>query len=139
MYSYLAIGVLVLALAGSGWLHLKQSEERGIYKAQVSTLTDAVNANAQMWADERADRERAQRVAARRQGRINELEAAAAAAEERTYVPPEENGPIAPVLRRELDRLPEQPAAGDAVDAGPGGDGGSAVPGADARTHAPGT
>lgn len=116
--TWIAIVVMAVGLAGSGWFILHQAEQKGILAAQLATVTAASEANAQLWKDERADRERAQRIAARRQQRINELEAAASAREESTYnVAPEDNGPIARVLRRELDRLPE-PAPGGAAGAG---------------------
>lgn len=123
MYALIAIGVLSVGLAASGWFILEQREDLGEAKAQLSTAIAASEANAEMWRQERADRERAQRIAARRQGIINDLESAASGRMEGTYnVAPEENGPIAAVLRRELDRLPE--AAGPAApDAGAGGGG----------------
>lgn len=143
MYALIAAGVLAALLAGSGWLHLhnakKWGEEKGVLAGQVVTATAAAEANAEMTAWEREARERAQRIAARNHLEKQRLEGLLAAENEETFnVAPDQNGPIAPVLRRALDRLPERAAGAAASGEVAPDDGGSSAPAADAEPHAPG-
>lgn len=134
----IACGVQLLALAAAGWFILEQREDLGQARAQLDTAIAASEANAALWKEERADRERAQKIVAKLAREKAARDAADAAAKEETYnVPPDQNGLIAPVLRRALDRLPVGSGAGPA-DAGAGAGDRSDPLGSNAGAGSPG-
>lgn len=118
---------LVLTIVGLGWFILHQREQLGHARAALSTAVAASEANAELAKWERADREFAQAIAARYRSADLARQKQADAEKEATYVPDAENGPVAPVLRRQLDRLP---------DAGPGALGAAAAAGDRSRVPA---
>ncbi len=136
--TWIAIVLMGLGLAGSGWFILEQREALGEVRAQHASAVAASEANAEIAKWERADRERAQRIVARLTREKVGLEAKAAAEKEETYnVAPDQNGPIAAVVRRVLDRLPAYAGGGATDTDAPAGDRPGPTP-ADARPDAAG-
>lgn len=126
-------GALFLAVLGASWIAGTLKRE-GALEVQATELQGIANANA-----EKAKRAEAMRQA---QAAIAVKTAAAAKADRNRYekerkayahTAPADNGPIAPVLRHELDRLREPAPAdrpgGGATPAPAGGSGPPGLPG----------
>lgn len=98
-----AVGLIVLLL---GWGLYKQIQTNGGLKATVDHVTDVANGNAKLLEDRQQEAARANKIAADAIAKNEEWRKKYAALKRSiSDAKPEDDGPLAPVLRRTLDEL----------------------------------
>lgn len=125
------IGLILAAVAAVGWLWWSRGEaleDAARYRSQAAQAREAAQANADaLDALRDAHRRALEQVEAATEARRERERELQSSLEEVRHAPDEDDGPIAPVLGRALERLRERSGSADADGDGAGGAAGGAA------------